>query len=116
MTTYRLKYAALLNTTTGPDKNAWRDHSPNDYDTIEIPGLKAPDAEMIVWNEVPSGIQNGHNTTFTLQGIPIPDRISVYLNGLLQTINNDYGLMNDQIIFEDAPLVGDSILVNYSTT
>jgi hypothetical protein len=50
--------------------------------------------------EAPSGVLNGANTSFTLSQIPAPvSGLSVYRNGLLQSIGVDYTLNGSTISF-----------------
>lgn len=66
-------------------------------------------------NEVPTGLINGSNVTFTLAHTPVAGSQSVFLNGLLQQsgAGNDYTISGATITFLTAPTSGGKILVNY---
>ena len=68
-----------------------------------------------VFNEVPTGDIDGVNDEYVLAATPVADKIEVFLNGVLQQpgAGNDYTIATATITFEDAPLSGDKILVNY---
>jgi hypothetical protein len=66
-----------------------------------------------VYNEEPSGTQNGSNTDFTLADTPISGTVRVYLNGLRQTPTDDYSVSTDTITFTTAPISNDVILIDY---
>jgi len=68
-------------------------------------------------NEVPSGLVNGSNTTYTLANTPVTDSLTVFLNGLMQEPGggNDYTLATATITFATAPESGDILLANYLT-
>lgn len=64
--------------------------------------------------EIPVGIINGVNTTFTLANIPVGSSEQVFLNGLLQdTRSIDYSISGAVITFFIPPVSGDRILVTY---
>jgi len=74
-----------------------------------------------VVREVPTGLINGSNTTFTLSANYVAGTEQVYLNGVLQNegSSNDYLNSDDvsvavnEIEFNSAPVSGDVILVTY---
>lgn len=73
-----------------------------------------PTPKGIVVREIPTGIIDGVNITFTLAYMPIADSEQVYLNGLLQdTRGIDYSISGSVITFLAPPLSGDRILVTY---
>ena len=65
--------------------------------------------------EVPSGLVNGSNVTFTLASTPDPNSVVVYLNGMRLKVggSNDYTLSGLTLTFVLAPKTGDKILVDY---
>jgi hypothetical protein len=66
--------------------------------------------------EVPVGLVNGVNATFTLSNIPNPPAsLAVYRNGLLMAAGIDYTLGGQTIQFMTAsmPVSGDSLLATY---
>lgn len=69
-----------------------------------------------VYNEVPSGLVNGINTTYTTSQDFTTNTTRVYLNGLRQKLVSgvDYTESgNSQIIFSVAPAINDIIIVDY---
>ena len=66
-------------------------------------------------NEVPSGLVNGSNVTFTLAYAPAGGQIMLYLNGQYMTVGvgEDYTISGSTITMVEAPIVGDKIRVNY---
>jgi hypothetical protein len=71
--------------------------------------------ETKVTREVPSGLLNGSNTTYTLAHTPTSGTEEVFLNGLLQNAGagNDYTISTNTITMLSAPVSTDLILVNY---
>lgn len=69
-----------------------------------------------IYNEVPSGLVNGSNTTFTTSQNFTTNTTRVYLNGLRQKLVSgvDYTESgNSQIIFNSPPAINDIIVVDY---
>jgi hypothetical protein len=68
-----------------------------------------------VTREVPTGLINGSNVTFTLANTPVAGTECIFLNGLLQNVGagNDYTISGATITFVVAPETGSVILVNY---
>lgn len=66
-------------------------------------------------NEVPSGLVNGSNVTFTLAYAPAGGQIMLYLNGQYMTVGvgEDYTISGSTITMAEAPIVGDKIRINY---
>ncbi|MFA5379435.1 MAG: hypothetical protein WC455_27005 [Dehalococcoidia bacterium] len=66
-------------------------------------------------NEVPSGLVNGSNVTFTLAYTPAGSQIMLYLNGQYMTVGvgEDYTISGSTITMTEAPIVGDKIRINY---
>lgn len=65
--------------------------------------------------EVPSGLINGSNVTFTLANTPTAGSEHVYLNGILQESGsgNDYTITSATITFLSSPLTGEKVRVSY---
>lgn len=66
--------------------------------------------------DVPAGVVDGANATFTLSASPNPvSSLALYRNGLLMTAGVDYTLNNRVILFVPAstPVPGDSLLATY---
>jgi len=68
----------------------------------------------IVNNEIPSGLINGSNVTFTLANAPEASSVCVFLNGLLQQMGSgkDFTISGSTITFAIAPDIGDVVIVN----
>ncbi len=65
--------------------------------------------------EIPTGVQDESNTTFTLTYLPIEGTEHVYVNGLLMDsgVGNDYTIDGQNITFSFSPLAVDKIRVTY---
>jgi hypothetical protein len=72
--------------------------------------------DQVKINEIPTGTIDGRNKVFRLQQIAIPGTDQLYYNGLLCKSGeiNDYTLLEDIIIFKDAPEIGTSLSCTYS--
>ena len=71
-------------------------------------------ADQLVIGEVPSGVIDGSNTTFTTAYNVFGTAIDVYLNGLLQKRGDDYTFTSpNTIIFTNAPISGSNLLCDY---
>lgn len=66
-----------------------------------------------VFNETPSGVQNGGNTVFTLAHAPRAGSITVYRNGLRERLGVGYTVTGSTIVFTTAPLSTDEITADY---
>jgi hypothetical protein len=79
--------------------------------------LTVVDSTRFVVRETPSGTTDGVNTVFILANIPISNKESVYLNGLLldSGLGNDYTLSSKTLTFLSGaiPMAGDKIRVSY---
>ena len=81
---------------------------------VEHPGEGS--SNSIVFNETPSGIIDGINNTFVLAFTPsTPDKVMVFLNGLLRKQAADFILSGSTIIFNSGsiPSLEDNLLVTY---
>lgn len=69
----------------------------------------------LVFGEVPAGVVNGTNTTFTLANQAVGSSVRVYQNGLRlrEGAGNDYTFAGDTLTFNTPPASGDVILVDY---
>lgn len=84
---------------------------------IEVGPQGPPGAGAIAWNELPTGLIDGTNTTFELARIPqTPDSVMLFLNGVLQRrgASNDYEIAEQSITFAQAPMTGDLLTVTYA--
>jgi hypothetical protein len=78
-----------------------------------VPGQTGGIGSLIV-NEVPQGVINGLNATFTTAFPFIPGTLEVFINGIKQSIVSDYQTIGTNIILlVFSPLIGESIIVNY---
>lgn len=65
-------------------------------------------------SEVPAGVVNGVNVTFTLTATPNPlTSLHLFWNGLRQTPTTDYSIVGNTITMVVAPAVGSTPLADY---
>ena len=81
-----------------------------DYDT-DI--TNKPTQTQFADKEVPSGLINSINTSYTLANTPTTGSDHVFLNGILQDDSSDYGITGAVITFTIAPKTGDKLVVTY---
>lgn len=75
------------------------------------PGAVAP---LLVLNEIPAGVVNGSNATFTTAFNFVPGQIAVRINGLSQRFALDFTTIGTTtILFSESPGIGDSLQVDY---
>ena len=72
--------------------------------------------QISIDKEIPVGVINSINKNFNLSFTPVLKSEHVYLNGLLQDVDEDYTITGSTISFIDAPLVGMKIRCSYRTT
>jgi hypothetical protein len=78
---------------------------------VSLPSPLPPLLGFVV-GEVPSGLINSSNTTYTTS--QDFDEILVYLNGVRMKQSVDYNVTGSNIfVFTYAPTTGDSLLVDY---
>ena len=66
-------------------------------------------------NEIPTGLVNGSNVTFTAAATPNPaDSLKVFVNGQRFKVTEDYTLSGATLTFVVAPETGDLILIDYT--
>ncbi len=88
-------------------------------DCVRVDGSSGPcggSQPAFVDGESPAGIVDGSNDTFTLLSVPDPlSSLTVYLNGVLQKVGQDYNISGTSIEFVAAavPQPGDTLLANY---
>ncbi|MEP7197242.1 MAG: hypothetical protein ABI851_12040 [Saprospiraceae bacterium] len=71
-------------------------------------------SSLEVKNEIPMGLVDGSNPTFTSYNLFIPETIQVYMNGVRNKIGYDFiTIGNDTILFSTSPINGDIILIDY---
>jgi hypothetical protein len=69
--------------------------------------------------EVPAGVANGANVSFTLSAVPTPtSSLYLYRNGVLQKAGQDYNLSGNSIQFltVSTPQAGDTLVASYRVT
>lgn len=75
-------------------------------------GILVPGSFVV--GEVPTGLVNGSNATFTTAFAFIPESVEVKINGLTQKKVTHYNTSGTTtILFTDSPTTGEIILVNY---
>lgn len=77
------------------------------------PGTPGVGGSTMVSGEVPSGVKNGVNVTFTLTQTPSVGSTAVYRNGLREQIGVGYTVSGLVITFTTAPLSSDELVVDY---
>lgn len=66
------------------------------------------------YNEVPAGVINAINTTFTLLQVPQTNTLKLYLNGIRQMYTTDFTLTGNTITMGSPPLLLDTLLADYN--
>lgn len=67
-----------------------------------------------ILNEIPTGVLNGMNATFTTQHDFVPGSVEVFVNGLKQKLINDFNTTGVRtILLAQSPNSNENILVNY---
>jgi hypothetical protein len=92
----------------------------NPTDCVHVDGTSGPCGTAqpgFKDQDLPAGIVDGSNNSFTLSAVPNPaTSLDVYRNGLLQEPGTDYALVNNNVIQFTAgniPQPGDTLLANY---
>jgi hypothetical protein len=91
-------------------------------DCVRVDGTSGPcggTAPGFVDNDAPAGLVDGANTVFALSGVPNPAAsLTVYRNGMLQKLAQDFTLSGNQIQFvaAAAPQPGDTLVASYRLT
>lgn len=81
---------------------------------IPIPGPPGPPGDAAaVYNESPSGLQDGVNTVFTLANTPQSSSTAVYRNGLREYLGVGYVESGADIVFTTPPLADDVLTADY---
>ena len=76
--------------------------------------LSVPDSVTNVYNEIPAGAIDGTNRVFTTAFPFVMTTTQLSLRGIRQELNISYTeLSNTQVRFDDAPLAGDGIYIDY---
>jgi len=84
-------------------------------DLIEESVVRLTTPLLHVYNEIPIGIINGSNVNFTSEFPFIHKTVTIFVNGIKQSIVKDYQLtVNRNIIFTFSLDIIDSIFINYT--
>ena len=81
--------------------------------TLQKCAFSLPVVPSFVDGEVPSGVIDGANKTFTLAHAPAIASLHLYQNGLRQTPATHYGIAGNTITFVTPPPLGATILADY---
>jgi hypothetical protein len=65
------------------------------------------------FNEVPVGLINGINSTYTVSNSPINTSAQIFLNSVYQISPDDYTIAGSTFIFVNPPVVGSKLKINY---
>ena len=94
----------------------------NPTDCVRVDGTSGPcgaPEPQFVDGETPSGLADGANAQFGLQGVPNPaSSLAIYRNGLLMKPGLDYTASGNsvQFVVEAVPQAGDTLLASYRTS
>jgi len=69
----------------------------------------------VIVNEIPSGLINSLNVTYTLANTPVTGTVAVYLNGMYQAPGGglDYTISGTTITFVKAPRTNSDLYISY---
>ncbi len=90
-------------------------------DCVRVDGSSGPcggAAPAFVDGDIPTGVVDGANTSFTVAAAPNPlASLAIYRNGLLQKLGSDYTFSGRtaQFVAAAAPQPGDTLLASYRT-
>lgn len=87
----------------------------DDWDEIffQTASGRRNDEVVYVDKEIPLGLIDNNNKVFRLSKTPIENSEHVFLNGLLQDIDEDYIVMDNYLIFTDSPPINSKIRCSY---
>jgi hypothetical protein len=93
---------------------AWNETS-QQFEWIEIDIADAVLESDVICNEIPSGLINSLNVTFTLANTPVAGTVEVYLNGMFQApgVGLDYTISGNTITFVKAPRTNSVLYASY---
>lgn len=84
---------------------------------VAIPGPAGPAGQpgdgAGVFNETPTGVKDGVNTTFTLAHTPAVWSTTLYRNGLREVLTVGYTVTGSSVTFTTPPLSSDVLTVDY---
>lgn len=87
----------------------------NIADGVDVRGAMGPSGAVSTSNEeIPSGVINGVNNTFTLAHTPMINTLKVYLNGLRLRSGKDYTLSGATLTMINIPYGVDEFTVDYN--
>lgn len=81
--------------------------------TTQAQWLSTSGTLTFVDNEIPMGLINGTNVTFTLANLPASNSVHLYLNGLRQSVGIDYTILGSTITFNAAPTAPGKLVADY---
>lgn len=96
-----------------PRMNVNADDMNNIKNTVNTNAAVAFIKSFFVFNEVPTGLINSTNDTYTLVDPPITGTESLFRNGQKLTGGDDYSLVGDTLTITPPPQTGDSLSINY---
>jgi len=86
----------------------------SDYSLLLSPSVTANvTVSDFVYGEIATGVINGSNNVFTTAFNFIISTIQVFVNGIEQTVINDFVLSGQNILLNTSPITGDIVTVNY---
>ncbi len=81
---------------------------------VEIGAVLTTSSGTFVIGEIPSGQINGSNPTFTTSINFVPESVQVFVNGVSQSLTEDYVTIGTTTIqMNISPIIGDRIRINY---
>lgn len=100
------RYFRLKNTEWNGDINDWKEVFITDVNPNT-------NKSSFIDKEIPNGETNNDNKIFELTNQPILKSEHIYLNGLLQDVENDYIMSGKFIIFNEPPMLNSKIRCSY---
>lgn len=96
------------------DVLSWND-TEQKFEWIEVDVTDAVLEADVICNEIPTGLINSLNTSYTIANTPVAGTVEVYLNGLLQApgVGLDYTISGTTITFAKAPRTNSDLYVSY---
>lgn len=77
-------------------------------------GISRGGGASMIFNEIPTGLINGSNTTYTLANVPKSGSVAVYLTGVRQRPTTDFTISGRTLTMIPAPGVNDNLYVDYA--
>jgi len=104
----------VLDTPANGEVLAWNTAS-SKFEWVSNESADAVQESDVICNEIPSGLINSLNTSYTIANLPVSGTVEVYLNGLLQApgVGLDYTISGQTITFVKAPRTNSDLYVSY---